>query len=475
MPPFNPPQAVQSAARRGLKLRQKKEAGTAVGIARARDLSNGRPVSLDTIGRMVSFFARHGAQKPSNPGTDADPTPWLVAWLLWGGDAGRDWAESVWRRYGPDAAREDYWREVRWREARTWSGELPEGLSLGRPFRLASVGEVYSRFSGKSLGALSEPDLREMAAGCASRAMSTDAVIIDWAHASAPDDPASQDPRRGAAMGRVVDAWVEDEGDGRGLGLFVLPAWTELGRQTVPQQVGALWSSPEWRRGDSHDRATGERVAGVELLAVGLTPRPAQRHDRVDPVLWSEGGAPMEGELSQEAFDALKAERDALAARVAELEAAGASGEGEPPAEMAEGEVAKMREALVSQGAEVTKLREAHAKLLASLDNEQRERTIDRIVAEGRQPESARETMRQLWSVRESAPAAWKAFADAPAKAPERVSQPGGVSQVPVGASMVADAEAKATASGLEKGSAKWREAVSVNLSGAMRAAVQGR
>ncbi len=473
MPPFNPPQAVQSAARRGLKLRQKKEAGTAVGIARARDLSNGRPVSLDTIGRMVSFFARHGAQKPSNPGTDADPTPWLVAWLLWGGDAGRDWAESVWRRYGPDAAREDYWREVRWREARTWSGELPEGLSLGRPFRLASVGEVYSRFSGKSLGALSEPDLREMAAGCAARAMSTDAVIIDWAHASAPDDPASQDPRRGAAMGRVVDAWVEDEGDGRGLGLFVLPAWTELGRQTVPQQVGALWSSPEWRRGDSHDRATGERVAGVELLAVGLTPRPAQRHDRVDPVLWSEKGGPMEGELSQEAFDALRAERDALKARLAELEAAEGSMEGEAPAEMAE--VAKMREALTAQAGEVSKMREEHAKLLASLDAEKRDRLLDRIVAEGRQPESARAIGAQLYAVREQAPDAWRAWSEAPAKAPERVSQPGGVAQVPVGASMVADAEAKATASGLEKGSAKWREAVSVNLSGAMRAAVQGR
>lgn len=365
------------------------------------------------------------------------------------------------------------WSIVRWRVARAWDRDLPEGLSLGRPFRLASVGEVYSRYSGNRLGELSEADLREMAALCSARAMSTDAVVIDWAHASAPDDPASQDPRLGAVMGRVVDAWVEDDGDGRGPGLCVLPAWTELGRQTVPSQVGALWSSPEWRRGDSHDRATGERIAGVELLAVGLTPRPAQRHDRVDPVLWSERGGPMEGELSQEAFDALKAERDALAARVAELEAAGESGEGEAPAEMAE--VAKMREALTSQGAEVTKLREAHAKLLGNLEGERRDRLLDRIVAEGRQPESARTIGAQLYAVREQAPDAWRAWSDAPAKAPERVSQPGGVAQVPTGDVMVAEAESKASAAGHEKGSAKWREARSNFLSAAMRGVVQGR
>ena len=182
----------------------------------------------------------------------------------------------------------------------------------------------------------------------------------------------------------------------------------------------------------------------------------------------------MEGELTQEAFDALRAERDALAAKVAEFEAAGASGEMKPPAEMAEGEVAKMREALVSQGAEVVKLREAHAKLLASLDAEKRDRLLDRVIAEGRQPESARAIGAQLYAVREQAPDAWRAWSEAPAKAPERVSQPGGVAQVPTGDIMVADAEAKASAAGHEKGSAKWREARSNFLSAAMRGAVNG-
>ena len=58
---FNPPQAVQNAARKSLELRKSvspsRRGGTAVGVARAAQLVSGRAVSLDTIKRMVSFFA----------------------------------------------------------------------------------------------------------------------------------------------------------------------------------------------------------------------------------------------------------------------------------------------------------------------------------------------------------------------------------------------------------------------------------
>ena len=44
-----PPQAVRNNAKRGLELREKHgRGGTAVGVARARDLSNGKALSLDT-------------------------------------------------------------------------------------------------------------------------------------------------------------------------------------------------------------------------------------------------------------------------------------------------------------------------------------------------------------------------------------------------------------------------------------------
>lgn len=91
---FVPPQEVRNNAKRGLELREKHgRGGTEVGVARARDLSNGRAVSLDTINRMVSYFARHEVDKEGE-GWGKDSAGY-IAWLLWGGDAGRTWANKI--------------------------------------------------------------------------------------------------------------------------------------------------------------------------------------------------------------------------------------------------------------------------------------------------------------------------------------------------------------------------------------------
>lgn len=99
---FKPPQGVRSAAKSGLDLRSEHgRGGTEVGIARARDLSNGKAMSPDTIRRMVSFFARHEVDKKGKgfkPGSDGYPSNGLIAWKLWGGDAGKAWAEKVSRQ-----------------------------------------------------------------------------------------------------------------------------------------------------------------------------------------------------------------------------------------------------------------------------------------------------------------------------------------------------------------------------------------
>lgn len=94
---YRPPQAARAAARRGLALRREYgRGGTAVGVARARDIANGRSLSLDTIGRMVSFFARHSAYKSSHG--QSPPANSEISWLLWGGDAGEAWANRVYKR-----------------------------------------------------------------------------------------------------------------------------------------------------------------------------------------------------------------------------------------------------------------------------------------------------------------------------------------------------------------------------------------
>lgn len=96
---YAPPKGAREEAARGLEWRREYgRGGTAVGVARARDIANGASLSLDTIGRMVSFFARHEVNKSAegwNPGEQGYPSAGRIAWALWGGDAGRRWAESI--------------------------------------------------------------------------------------------------------------------------------------------------------------------------------------------------------------------------------------------------------------------------------------------------------------------------------------------------------------------------------------------
>ena len=98
---FSPPSSVRSAARRGLELRKKhgkgglttQEAGKqgiGSGVARATSLANGEKVSYATIKRMAAFFSRHEKNK-SGGEDDAG----RIAWALWGGDAGRAWANRI--------------------------------------------------------------------------------------------------------------------------------------------------------------------------------------------------------------------------------------------------------------------------------------------------------------------------------------------------------------------------------------------
>ena len=93
---FTPPEGARKAAAQALALRREHGRGmTAVGVARARDLSNGVKLSPRTIRRMVSFFARHEVDKKGegwSPGEPGYPSAGRVAWLGWGGYAGRAWA-----------------------------------------------------------------------------------------------------------------------------------------------------------------------------------------------------------------------------------------------------------------------------------------------------------------------------------------------------------------------------------------------
>jgi HK97 family phage prohead protease len=72
--------------------------GTAIGVARARDIVNRRALSVQTVQRMSSYFARHAVDKQAE-GFRADepgfPSAGRIAWALWGGDAGQSWSAEI--------------------------------------------------------------------------------------------------------------------------------------------------------------------------------------------------------------------------------------------------------------------------------------------------------------------------------------------------------------------------------------------
>lgn len=93
------PEAARSNARRGIELVEQGEAGDGLEsatVTRAHKIAEGQPLSADHIQRMHSFFERHDKTRPDDGGKGN--SPWKTAWLLWGGDAGRSWANSMYHK-----------------------------------------------------------------------------------------------------------------------------------------------------------------------------------------------------------------------------------------------------------------------------------------------------------------------------------------------------------------------------------------
>ena len=86
------PQAVSNNAKRGIELNEKNgnKCATPVGKVRAQQLAQGKPVSVETITRMYSYLSRAEEYYDEND-TQACGT---ISFLLWGGLAGKRWAES---------------------------------------------------------------------------------------------------------------------------------------------------------------------------------------------------------------------------------------------------------------------------------------------------------------------------------------------------------------------------------------------
>lgn len=99
---FSVPKAVRDEAQRGLDWRREHgRGGTDVGLSTARTLTSGDPVGIVKVRHVSRYFPRHAGDRDAagwRPGEDGYPSNGRIAWALWGGDAGRRWAEGIMRR-----------------------------------------------------------------------------------------------------------------------------------------------------------------------------------------------------------------------------------------------------------------------------------------------------------------------------------------------------------------------------------------
>ena len=86
------PDAVVNNAQKGIDLNAKNgnKCATQVGKIRASQLANREPISYATIKRMYSYLSRAEAYYNENDTTACG----TISFLLWGGLAGKRWAES---------------------------------------------------------------------------------------------------------------------------------------------------------------------------------------------------------------------------------------------------------------------------------------------------------------------------------------------------------------------------------------------
>ena len=234
-------------------------------------------------------------------------------------------------------------------------------------------------------------------------------------------------------------------------GLYATPAYNERGLKVVQDAGGVLWSSPEYVTGNIFSRDGGKKVGDAQLLAITLTPRPAQSNASIDRVTLKET-LPMDNiaEMSPEELKAALVAKDAmvkeLEQKIADMQtAAEASLKAEMPEEkMAEGEMpqAEMPEeeekpaVIVVDGekpkakmmseatllSEINTLRAANKQLsekLAAIDAEkraiERREAVTALLREGKVSPAEQAAVEAAFDAKATQPIFWKMFSERPA------------------------------------------------------------
>ncbi len=149
---YTPPTAAVKAAKRGLEQRKKygrgglspaeaKSQGIDSGVTRARKIASGKVSKHDV--RRMSAFNRH--RKNNNPGKkmpDGGPTAGTIAWNLWGGSAGVNWAKK--KSAAMNAETQEFADRFEI-QIRTSRGNTTERIPVGRSMLVRRLREILGR------------------------------------------------------------------------------------------------------------------------------------------------------------------------------------------------------------------------------------------------------------------------------------------------------------------------------------------
>lgn len=465
---FTPPQGVRDAAIRALKKRAEqppsKRGMTAVGIARARDLSNGVTLSPETIKRMVAYFTRHEVDKQGS--TWEEYGKGRQAWDGWGGDAGFTWSKKVLSQMERADEKEKALSETSMQASnsadikafreRIKMGEV--ALYPGSDIKVLSVGKVNSRINGKTIQDVTPEILAEIVRVFKDRS-SQDPVIIDWNHQSSPFmDNGPTAPAQSMAYGEISDVYVKDDA------LYVKPLYTQAGLDLVKASEGVLYPSPEFLVGEVYAREGDPKPIGfAQLQAVTLTARPAQSKNKISRVLLMENANMNPEELKAMTADQLVAlvlEKDQLVKQL-EAQIEGLKSENDQlssPEEDAsvadgqkveielEGEYADKKKMIEDQKkmSEATALSEkAQAKLMNELNAQvsalseqvktlqaekhqaERKLVIDGLLNTGKIAPSEISAVESAYDIKDKFPAIWQSFSERKANQAINLSEKG--------------------------------------------------
>ncbi len=278
---FDPPSGVREEAARGLEWRREYgRGGTEVGVARARDLSNGTTISPDTARRMKAYFDRHEVDKQGegwSPSQDGYPSAGRIAWALWGGDPGRSWANRLVRQMNAEDEERSTTMELERRcldfdelpEAELMIEERANGTQV-----LTGYAAVYNRFSlplrqgGSAFREIIRPGAFDR---ILNRQRGKQDVVALLNHDS------------NLILGRTSSGTLELSSDEKGLKYTVTPPDTAVGRDTLElvrrrDLRGSSFAFAVDAKGEnwsSDDRGAIREIRDVSMLAdvsVVLTP-----------------------------------------------------------------------------------------------------------------------------------------------------------------------------------------------------------